>query len=126
MSMNSPQKLWIEQVEAAEGIRDEFGLDKALGYLVGEKFLNHLQFSEMSEEFRMETASFVQAIKDSFEPWELRQYFDSVTRVGTLGHTMTDEDHKEMMESGLFDDGETPTSTAEEILRLSQARELLL
>jgi|SRR3989339_704074 len=124
--MKPPHKLWVEQVEAAEGIRDNWGLDKALGYLIGEKFLKHLQYSEKAEEFRGEIAPFIQAIKDKFEPWELRQYFDSVKRVGTLGHTMTDEDYKGIMESELFDDGETPTSQAENILRLNQARELLL
>ena len=33
-------KIWIEQCEAARGIEDEFGTQKALEYLVGEKFLN--------------------------------------------------------------------------------------
>ena len=124
--MTPPHKLWIEQVEAADGIRDEWGLEKALGYLIGEKFLKHLQYSENAEEFRKEIAPFVQAIKESYEPWELRQYFDSVKRVGSLGHTMSDEEYEGIMASGLFDDGETPTSLAEDILRLSQARELLL
>ena len=124
--MKQPHKQWIEQVEAAEGIRDKYGLDKALGYIIGEKFLKHLQHSEKDEEFKSEIEPFIQAIKDRFEPWELHQYFDSVQRTGTLGHTMTDEDYKYIMESGLFDDGETPTSQAEDMLRLSQARELLL
>ncbi len=29
-----------EWVEAAEGIQDQFGTDKALGYVIGEKFHN--------------------------------------------------------------------------------------
>jgi aminopeptidase N len=125
-NMKPPHKLWIEQVEAAEAIRDEYGLEKSLGYLVGEKFLKHLEYSEKDEEFKTEIELFIQAIKDRFEPWELRQYLDSVQRVGTLGHTMTDENYKEIMESGLFDDGETPISRAEDLLRLSQAMDLLL
>ena len=32
--------------EAAEGIEDEFGTQKALDYLVGEKFLNFLETAE--------------------------------------------------------------------------------
>jgi hypothetical protein len=35
-------KIWIEQCEAARGIENEFGTQKALAYLVGEKFLNYL------------------------------------------------------------------------------------
>ncbi len=30
-------KVWIEQCEAARDIREAFGLEKAIGYLVGEK-----------------------------------------------------------------------------------------
>ena len=32
-------KIWIEQWEAARGIKDEFGVQKALDYHIGEKFL---------------------------------------------------------------------------------------
>jgi hypothetical protein len=32
---------WIEQCAAARGIEDEFGMQKALAYLVGEKKVNH-------------------------------------------------------------------------------------
>lgn len=34
-----PHKIWIEQCEAAKGIEDEFGTQKALAYLIGTKFL---------------------------------------------------------------------------------------
>ena len=33
------QKIWIDQCEAALDIKDAFGLEKAIGYLIGEKFL---------------------------------------------------------------------------------------
>ena len=36
-------KIWIEQCEAARDIREGFGLEKAIGYLIGEKFLNFLE-----------------------------------------------------------------------------------
>ena len=124
--MKPPHRLWIEQVEASAGIREEFGLDKALGYLIGEKFLNHLEYAEKDEEFRDEIEPFVKAIKEEFEPWELQKYFDIVKRVGTEGHCFTDEEYKEVMETGLYDDGETPSSHGEAMLRLGQAKELLL
>lgn len=38
-----PHKIWIEQCEAAENIEGEFGTQKALDYLVAEKFLNFLE-----------------------------------------------------------------------------------
>ena len=39
-------KIWIAQCEAARNLKDAFGVDKALGYLIGEKFLNFLQASD--------------------------------------------------------------------------------
>ena len=42
----TPQKIWIEQCEAARTIEDEFGTDKALAYLIGEKFLNFLEAAD--------------------------------------------------------------------------------
>ena len=38
-----PCKIWIDQCEAARDIDDEFGTDKALDYLIGEKFINFLE-----------------------------------------------------------------------------------
>lgn len=41
--MRTFHELWIEQCEAARDIREEFGLDKAIGYLVGKKLLAFLR-----------------------------------------------------------------------------------
>ena len=41
--MTEFHRIWIEQCEAAQEIEDEFGTQKALEYLVGEKFLNFLE-----------------------------------------------------------------------------------
>ena len=49
--MDGFHKIWIEQCEAAQGIEDEFGTQKALEYLVGEKFLNFLEAAESDTEF---------------------------------------------------------------------------
>ena len=66
-------KIWIEQCEAARGIEDEFGTDKALKYLVEEKFINFLEAAETNAEFRAEIPAFVAEIKMIFEPWQLRE-----------------------------------------------------
>ena len=42
--------IWIEQCAAAETIRDKFGLDKALAYLIGEKLFSWLYLSELHPE----------------------------------------------------------------------------
>ena len=36
-------KIWIDQCEAARDIREGFGLEKVIGYLIGEKSLNFLE-----------------------------------------------------------------------------------
>jgi hypothetical protein len=67
-------KIWIEQCEAARGIEDEFGTDKALAYLVGEKFLNFLEAAETHPDFRAEIPSFAAEVKVIFERWQLAEY----------------------------------------------------
>ena len=70
-------KIWIEQFEAAEGIEEDFGTQKALEYLVGEKFLNFLEAAETDKDFRSEIPFFVAKIKTIFERWQLAQYLET-------------------------------------------------
>lgn len=65
-------KIWMEQCEAARGIEGEFGTDKALKYLVEEKFISFLEAAETNAEFRAEIPAFVEEINSIFEPWQLR------------------------------------------------------
>jgi hypothetical protein len=68
--------VWIEQCEAAKQIEAEFGTQKALDYLIGEKFLNFLQAAETDAEFRAEIPAFVGGIKSVFETWQLAEYLE--------------------------------------------------
>lgn len=72
--MMQPHQLWIDQCEAARGIEDDHGTQKALEYLVGEKFLNFLEAAENDADFRSEIPAFVAEIKTIFERWQLAQY----------------------------------------------------
>ena len=74
--MIEPHKIWIEQCEAARDIDDGLGRQKALDYLVGEKFLNFLEAAETDAEFREELPAFVAEIKSIFERWQLAQYLE--------------------------------------------------
>ena len=65
-----PHKIWKDQCEAAENIEGEFGTQRALDYLVGEKFLNFLEAAEGDPDFRAEIPSFVTEIKTFFEGGE--------------------------------------------------------
>jgi hypothetical protein len=69
-------EIWKEQCEAARQIEDEFGTQKALEYLIGEKFLNFLEAAETDVEFRAEIPAFVAEIKTIFEPWQLTEYLE--------------------------------------------------
>jgi hypothetical protein len=69
-----PQEIWIEQCQAARGIEAEYGVPKALEYLIGEKFLNFLEAADDDAEFRAELPAFVAEIKTIFEPWQLAVY----------------------------------------------------
>ena len=75
--MTEQHKIWIEQFEAAENIEDEFGTQKALEYLVGEKFLNFLEAAETDADFRSEIPAFVERIKTIFERWQLAAYLET-------------------------------------------------
>lgn len=44
--MDEFSDIWIEQCDAARDIRESWGTQKALGYLIGEKFLNYIRASD--------------------------------------------------------------------------------
>jgi hypothetical protein len=68
-----PCKIWVEVCDAARMIEDEFGTDKALRYLVAEKFLNYLEAAERLPDYQAELPAFVAEIKTIFEPWQLAE-----------------------------------------------------
>ena len=68
------QKIWIEQCEAAEGIRENFGLQNALDYLLGEKLFTFLLASEQDEAFAAEIPAFIEEIRCLFTSEEIRGY----------------------------------------------------
>ena len=78
MTMTLASRIWIEQCRAARDIEDEFGVPKALAYLIGEKFLDFLDAADDDLEFRAELPEFVAEIKSIFEPWQLAEYLDTV------------------------------------------------
>lgn len=73
----NPCKIWIDQCEAARSIEDDFGTQKALAYLVGEKFLNFLAAAESDPDFRAEIPAFVAEIKSIFETWQLAEFLEN-------------------------------------------------
>jgi hypothetical protein len=57
-------------------IEAEFGPEKTLSYLIGEKFLDFLDAADADPDFRAEIPAFVAEIKTIFERWQLAEYFE--------------------------------------------------
>jgi len=134
-------------VEAAEGIHERYGINKALGYVIGEKFYNLLHMSYTSQqnirdiekkrkepdynsiqevsygdykhvrnydeiykdeqdaitEIQELLPKFALLIKEAFQPYQISEYFKSHPRLGTLGHTTTEEVHDLFIEKGVIE-----------------------
>lgn len=122
--MTDFHKIWIDQCEAARDIREAFGLEKALGYLIGEKLLNFVKAADQDPDFAAELQAFLAEIRTIFEPSEVRAYLDGVRRVGPLGHVSSDEEYEELRDAGAVD--EDPVKWAREILLVERVKKLLL
>jgi len=117
-------KVWIEQCEAVEKIEAEYGTEKAMGYLIGEKLLRFLAVAETKPEWRAEIPQFIAKIQEIFEPWQLAEFFETPRRLGVFGHT-TDEEGHELLRSQL-DESEKAREDARNLMLFEWARELLM
>jgi hypothetical protein len=119
-----PHKIWIEQCAAARSIEDNFGTDKALSYLIGEKFLNFLEAAETNAEFRSEIPAFVAEIKTIFERWQLAEHLEVARLREPFDPDLHgEEDDPEEVEDERQDD---IRSSANDLLSVERAKEWLL
>jgi len=58
-------KIWQEQCAATRTIRERFGVENALDYLIGEKLLNFAKAADQDSEFAAELPRFQAAV------WEI-------------------------------------------------------
>jgi hypothetical protein len=120
-------KVWIDQCAATEDIRESFGLKDALDYLIGEKLFTFLMASEQDAEFAAEVPAFVNQIRRIFTTEEIRAYLDQLERTKFLASpnpVMDIDGPDDEMESEPWP--ENPVIRAEELLRFSRGRQLLL
>ena len=120
----NPREIWTSQCEAARNIREDFGAEKAMGYLIGEKLLNFLEAAETNAEWRAEIPNFIDEIKDIFEPWESAEFFETPRRLGALGHVASEETHETFRNQ--LDESDQVQEDARNLMMLEWARELLL
>jgi hypothetical protein len=116
--------IWQQQCDAARGIRERFGNDKALGYLLGEKLLTFLWAADHDPELAADLPRFVAEIKAIFGPSELREYLSEMPRLGFLGHTTTDEEFETLRAAGAIEDD--VVSAAQDVIRIERMKSLLL
>jgi hypothetical protein len=120
------QKIWIDQCAATEGIRERFGLQGALNYLIGEKLFSFLHAAERDPLFAAEIPAFTGEIRRLFTAREIHDYLDHLERARYLAPRDVDlEPEADEDLEGEEDWLENPVMGAEELLRFSRARELL-
>ena len=73
-------KIWQEQCEATRAIRERFGVENALNYLVGEKLVNFAKAADQDPDFAAELPRFQAAVWEIFNPYELRGYVASLIK----------------------------------------------
>jgi len=90
----TPTEIIKSQADAARGILEDFGPEKAMGYLIGEKFLNLLEVAETDRKWREAIPAFVAEIKTLFEPAQLAEFLNTPRRLGALGHASGEEAYR--------------------------------
>ena len=118
-----PCKVWIEQCNASRSIEDEFGTDKALQYLVSEKFLNYLEAAERLPDYRAELPAFVAEIKTIFEPWQLAECLATARQTEPFDPDIYEGEDEEYIEMERQDD---LRRSAADLLLVERAKEWLL
>ncbi len=113
------RKIWIDQCEATEVVRHQYGLLSALDYLIGDKLFSFVAVAEHRPEFAAELPHFVEGIRRIFSPKQIDCYLDELES-SFFGPSEPEEDY----DAG-DDDVNNPILGAEEILRFARIKELL-
>jgi hypothetical protein len=119
-------KIWIEQCAATEGIREQFGLEDALDYLIGEKLFNFVMAVERDPDFAAELPAFVAEIRRLFGGEEIRAYLDHLEHTKYLAPPEPDLERDDLDDESEEEPWlDNPILGAEELLRFSRIRQLL-
>ena len=119
-----PTEIIQSQADAARNILEDYGPQKAMGYLIGEKFLNFLEVAETDGQWRQAIPAFVAEIKAIFESLQIAEFLNTPRRLGALGHVASEEAHRMFREE--LDEGQRVREDARNLMLLEWAKELLL
>ena len=120
----TPTEIIADWFQAAQGVDEDYGREKAMGYLIGEKFLTFLEGAETDREWREAIPAFVTEIKAIFEPWQLADFLNTPRRLGALGHASTEEGHRLLRAE--WTKAERIREDARNMMLVEWAKELLL
>jgi len=83
--VNAIHKMWIEQCEATERLRERFGLETALDYLVAEKLFNFVEISDENPQWAAELPAFIAEVRRLFTAPEIQEFLDYPKRSKRFG-----------------------------------------
>jgi hypothetical protein len=114
----------MEQCAATKDIRQRFGLENALDYLIGEKLFSFVAASQQHPDFAAELPAFVAEIRRLFAAAEIHEYLDDLEHSKFLAPPEPDlEIDDDQAEEDSWP--ENPIMGAEELLRFPRIRQLL-
>lgn len=115
---------WLEQCQAARGIREGFGPERALGYLLGEKMMEVLRLADSDSALSTELPRFAAEVGRIFTPEELQAFFTASRGVGPLAHMLDSSQIDELRSAGVIE--EDMETALQDAIRFERMRRLLL
>jgi hypothetical protein len=100
-------EIWVEQCEAAEGIKRRYGTKAAFDYLVAEKLLNFTDAASSHPAFARELPRFVAHVRGLFTVEEMRAHLKRIElaqrehEAYISGHDEFDEQDEQLEEDAL-------------------------
>ena len=113
----SRQHIWMEQCDAAEGIRVRYGLEAAFDYAVGEKLLHFAEAAARHPDFAREMARLVSRVRSMFTAEQITTHLARIERERREA-VVTDVEADEL-------DFEAPATLAERARQFERVKALL-
>jgi hypothetical protein len=115
--------IWIEQCEAARGIKARYGLTAAFDYLIGEKLLNFINAASDYPDFARELPRFVSEVRGMFTTKEIEVHLARIERARIEMDAFVTADGDVVDEEDIF--AESPAALAERAHQFALVKELL-
>jgi hypothetical protein len=117
MSVQKMHEIWIQQCDAAHGIKLRYGLKAAFDYLVAEKLLNFASAAAEHPAFARELPGFVSQVRLMFSPQEIRTHIARAEREMHVESPAPEDDDALVQES--------PATIAKRAAQFATIKELL-